>query len=59
MRTRFMPLLVACAALAGCPEERPGAQKQVPVQRVPPAVSVEPADAGVAPSGADSGALAR
>ena len=37
---RWMALL---AVLAGCPQERPGAEKQIPSQRLPPAVSVEPA----------------
>jgi hypothetical protein len=37
-------------ALGGCPEERHDAQRQVPAQRIPAAVSLEPADAGrVAP----------
>ena len=38
------PLLAAVVlALAGCPEERPGATKEVPPQRIPPAVALEPA----------------
>ncbi|HYS79630.1 MAG TPA: hypothetical protein VEM76_02910 [Anaeromyxobacteraceae bacterium] len=53
-----MPRLSASALLAalllllvGCPEERPGAEKQIPPQRVPPAVSLDPAptDGGPAP----------
>ena len=63
MRTRWIPFIAAAALLAGCPEERPEAQKQVPVQRVPPAVSIEPAagDAGVpaAPPSSDAGAPTR
>jgi hypothetical protein len=49
--TRALPFLALAVLLAGCPEERPGAQKQVPAQRVPPAVSVEPtlADGGLPP----------
>jgi hypothetical protein len=39
---RLLPLLALAALLTGCPEERPGAQRQVPVQRVPPAVAIEP-----------------
>jgi hypothetical protein len=39
-----------CAVLAGCPKERPGAEKQIPPQRLPPALAVEP------PPGVDGGA---
>ena len=41
--------IAALMLLAGCPQERPGAEKQIPAQRVPPAMSVEPApaDAGI------------
>jgi hypothetical protein len=61
MRTRWLTILALGAALIGCPEERPEAQKQVPAQRVPPAVSLDPGDAGpAAPNDAgDAGALAR
>ncbi|MFL5433583.1 MAG: hypothetical protein ACJ784_03635, partial [Myxococcales bacterium] len=38
-------LLAALLLLGGCPEERPGAEKQIPPQRVPPAVSLDPAPA--------------
>ncbi|GEJ55590.1 hypothetical protein [Anaeromyxobacter diazotrophicus] len=48
--------LAALALLAGCPEERPGAEKQIPTQRVPPAMSVEPAPAGAAPGDAGTAA---
>ena len=59
MCTRYVSLIVAAALLAGCPEERPEAQKQVPSQRVPPAVSIEPpASDGGAPA-SDAGALTR
>jgi hypothetical protein len=60
-----LALVAVAALLAGCPQERPGAQRQVPSQRVPPAVSVEPTgtDAGVlplaAPPASDAGAPAR
>jgi hypothetical protein len=41
--------LALCAALAGCPQERPGAEKTIPAQGLPPALTVEP------PAGADAG----
>jgi hypothetical protein len=49
-RLRQLALAVALAVLAGCPEERPGAQRQIPGERVPPAVSLDPpvGDAGAA-----------
>jgi hypothetical protein len=48
MLRRALVLTLAAAALAACPQERPGAEKQIPHERVPPAVSIEtlPADAG-------------
>ena len=62
-------LAAALVALAGCPEERPGTEKRIPGERVPPAMSVDPAPApaatgrggGAAPDGgaaapADAGA---
>jgi type IV pilus biogenesis protein CpaD/CtpE len=51
-------LAVLAALLAGCPEERPGAERQIPGERVPPAVSVDPAPApdGGAPPPAGAGA---
>jgi hypothetical protein len=40
-------LLAALAvALLGCPEERPGVEKQIPPQRVPPAMAIDPAPVG-------------
>jgi len=49
---RPLALLVLLAALPGCPEERPGAARQIPVQRLPPALAVEPppADGGPPPA---------
>ena len=48
------------ALLSGCPEERPGAQRQVPAQRVPPAVAIEPLGDGGPPAlGGDAGAAIR
>ncbi len=64
MRTmRSLPFSVLLAAalsvavLAGCPQERPGAEKEIPPQRVPPAVAVEPQPAthATAPVSADGG----
>jgi hypothetical protein len=57
---RLLPLLALAVLLTGCPEERPGAQRQVPLQRVPPAMALEPLGDGGAPllSG-DAGAIAR
>jgi hypothetical protein len=45
-------VLLLLGALAGCPEEREGTAKQIPLQRIPPAVAVEPppSDGGLAPS---------
>jgi hypothetical protein len=37
-----LAILPILALLAGCPEERPGSQRQIPAQAVPPAVSIEP-----------------
>jgi hypothetical protein len=51
--------LAALALLAGCPEERPGAEKQIPAQRVPPAMSVEPATSDAGPFAVDAGAPRR
>jgi hypothetical protein len=48
--------LAALTLLAGCPQERPGAEKQIPAQRVPPAMSVEPASADAGVPAADAGA---
>jgi hypothetical protein len=42
---RPLLLVVLAALLAGCPEERPGTEKRIPGERVPPALSVEPAPA--------------
>jgi len=41
-------LLAAAAALGllGCPQERPGVEKQIPPQRVPPAMALDPAPPG-------------
>jgi len=58
-------LLAALVLLSGCPQERPGAEKQIPPQRVPPAVSLEPTPAAPAPARApaaerpDAGAALR
>ena len=38
-------LLLAAVLLAGCPEERPGFERRVPGERVPPALSVDTAPA--------------
>ncbi|OFX22370.1 MAG: hypothetical protein A2V77_22600 [Anaeromyxobacter sp. RBG_16_69_14] len=35
-------MAVLGAVLAGCPQERPGVEKQNPPPRVPPAVTLEP-----------------
>jgi len=50
---------LAGAALSGCPQERPGAERQIPGERVPPAVSVDllTADGGPSPA-TDAGAAA-
>jgi hypothetical protein len=47
---RQLALGLALALLAGCPQERPGAERQIPGERVPPAVSLDPpaGDAGAA-----------
>jgi hypothetical protein len=52
--------LLACA-LTGCPQERPGAERQIPHERVPPAVSVDllTADGGAGPVGDAGGAAPR
>jgi hypothetical protein len=52
---------LACAALTGCPQERPGAERQIPHERVPPAVSVDllTADGGAGPVGDAGGAAPR
>jgi hypothetical protein len=69
--TRLRRSIVALALLAsvsGCPQERPEAARQIPRERIPPAVSLEPpaggasghappASAGTRP--VDSGAPAR
>jgi hypothetical protein len=47
---------LSLAILAGCPEERPGAEREIPHQRVPPAVAVDPQPAAQgAPVAADGG----
>jgi hypothetical protein len=47
-------------ALAGCPQERPGAEKEIPPQRVPPAVAVDPQPpAQGVPAPADGGVSRR
>lgn len=51
-------LALLALGLAACPEERPGAVRHIPAQRLPPAVSIEaaPADGGsVAPAAPDGG----
>jgi hypothetical protein len=60
---RALLAAAAAAVLAGCPEERPGTEKRIPGERVPPAVAVDPAPsppvpgrAGVAPDGGVSAA---
>ncbi|HEX8907803.1 MAG TPA: hypothetical protein VF805_01295 [Anaeromyxobacteraceae bacterium] len=55
---RSLAVVISLAALAGCPEERPGAEKQIPAQRVPPAVSLEPTPADAGGSAPDGGAPA-
>ncbi len=41
-RRALLLLGAALAALSGCPEERPEAEKLIPAERVPPAVSIDP-----------------
>jgi hypothetical protein len=53
---RALVAAAALAALAGCPEERPGTEKRIPGERVPPAMSVDPAPALAAPARAGAGA---
>ena len=43
-------LLAALVLLGGCPQERPGVEKQIPPQRVPPAVSLDPSPAAASPA---------
>jgi hypothetical protein len=43
---RLVPAALLVAALAGCPQERPGVTREVPRQRVPPAMSLDPAPQG-------------
>ncbi|HEX7488307.1 MAG TPA: hypothetical protein VF341_05335 [Anaeromyxobacteraceae bacterium] len=43
-------LLAALLLLGGCPQERPGVEKQIPPQRVPPAVSLDPSPAAAGPA---------
>jgi hypothetical protein len=50
--------VVACLGL-GCPQERPGATKEIPPQRVPPAMSLEQPAAGAPDGGAAQTAPAR
>ena len=52
--------VASIAVLAGCPQERPGAEREIPLQRIPPAVAVDPQPAiqGV-PVTADGGAARR
>ena len=53
----LLAVALSVAVLAGCPQERPGAEKEIPPQRVPPAVTVEPQPAthATAPVSADGG----
>jgi hypothetical protein len=55
--TLLATVAVVGAVLSGCPQERPSAEKQLPPQRVPPAVAVEPPPApdGGAPASVDGG----
>jgi hypothetical protein len=59
VRSPRLALLTAAAVLgavlAGCPQERPGAEKQNPPPHMPPAVTVEPPPAtdGGAPASVD------
>ena len=59
------PLATAAAAvllstLAACPQERPGAETEIPPQRVPPAVVVDPQpSAPGTPASADGGVTRR
>jgi len=55
---RGILLLVLCA-LVGCPEERPGAEKQIPIQRLPPALTVEPPPADGGPLAPGDGGRTR
>ncbi len=48
MRWSLIPVALLALTLTACPEERPGATKEIPPQRVPPAVSIEPLPAGPA-----------
>ncbi len=65
MRSFSVPIAVAAAVafitlLAGCPQERPGAEREIPPQRVPPAVAVDPQPAAQgAPMTADGGVSRR
>jgi hypothetical protein len=44
------------ATLSACPQERPGAEKEIPPQRIPPALVLEPQpSAQGAPASADGG----
>ena len=42
MTLRPLGWVALCAVLAGCPQEREGAEKKIPPQALPPAVTVEP-----------------
>jgi hypothetical protein len=59
--TLLTAVAVLGAVLAGCPQERPSAEKQPPPQRVPSAVEVEPLPApdGGAPASVDGGVPSR
>ncbi len=41
LRRAWLVLPLAAAVLAACPEERPGIAKEIPPQRIPPAMPVE------------------
>ncbi len=59
-RALLAALAAAGAVLVGCPQERPGAEKEIPPQRVPPAVAVDPQPAAAgAPISADGGVTRR
>ena len=64
-KSLLVSLVVAAVAsitiLAGCPQERPGAEREIPPQRIPPAVAVDPQPAiqGVPVTAADGGAARR
>jgi hypothetical protein len=64
MRSLLVPIAVTAMAsiaiLAGCPQERPGAEREIPPQRIPPALAVDPQPASpLAPVAADGGVSRR